>query len=278
LGQALVNDNVYSFLNNRPQNDVDILGLYGIDGHFYTTFLVGMAAGLGKQTAFTLAYYSQLPDQVGDFSAFDDTKGRPNGIKKTVSEVMHGQWLKDIQELLHSLHGDLAAPRQECLSKLLQDPSLQAWERGLIIHALGDSYAHTYKTLDADEMHLLRVAYAYPIGHAFTPDGGHNPDIIRRHPDLYDSYLSNLYTALSPSGQGANPTLLQNLQAFSRTLSADPATAIQQMSQYARQNGYDFPYEPSGVGNTDQSMDNLDRDMVTQVLEKIRKACCPSKR
>ena len=127
-------------------------------------------------------------------------------------------------------------------------------------------------------MHIINVAFSYPVGHGVTSDYGHNPDIIARHPNTYASYVNRLYTALNPTGQGANPTVLQRLITFSKTLSADPDTAIQQMAGYASQNGYDLPFLQCGTGNTDPGIDNLDRQKVGELLGKIRKACCATKK
>ncbi len=78
---------------------------------------------------------------------------------------------------------------------MLSNPAagLTDWEKGVVIHALGDAWAHT-KGSGADEQ-----AYGFPLGHLFD---GHAPDTISTAPGKYVAYIQNLYGAL---GGATNP-------------------------------------------------------------------------
>jgi RHS repeat-associated protein len=260
---------LYGFLRNHPMNSVDVLGFYEEDGHFYATYMGAVAAGYSRDNAFQLAFYSQLPDEVAFLSAFDTVGGHVH------SRLYDEQWLKDVQQLLHSLHGGDVAKRRGCLANLLKDPSLAIWERGLLVHAFGDSYAHTYQAGRAHK----DFAYRYPYGHASTGDGGHAPDIIANRPKLFQQYSRHLFDALN-TGSGDIKKLRPLLQTAER-LPKNELLRYEWMRRLAeRRFGYNFSYQPElGILNDnnnptkfDQSLHIPTRDEVRKLLDKIK--CC----
>lgn len=222
--------NLYRTVSNSPTNRHDVLGLYEEAGHFYTIYNVARTAGYSPKDAFTLAYYAQLPDEVGPLdacAAYLASQGDPmfegwvlgssgtpairgylNGYPIAVND-----WGRQIQEVLHSLNGltgeDLK-DRRECLMTLIKDKSLALWQRGMLLHAFGDTYSHVHSELNGD-----LTAYAYPYGHkedsvADRVWGGKShsdPDIIGNFPERYHDYVDALGEGLDlgPTGQGVFP-------------------------------------------------------------------------
>jgi RHS repeat-associated protein len=72
--------NPYRYVGNSPTNATDPSGLYNASGHFYTTYLVAIVAGLSSDEAYRLAYYSQLPDQDAEFSATGQWSGQQGNL------------------------------------------------------------------------------------------------------------------------------------------------------------------------------------------------------
>ena len=146
--------NLYAYVMQNPWTKFDPLGLYQESGHFYTTYMVGVACGMSKSEAFGTAYYSQLPDEHNDYTAYE-------GINPTGSKIIHRDgFLKRVQTSLHCLHGKSEAyevktgrhtrssdicDHRRGVASVVSDKNLNTWERGLAVHALADSYAHTTK-------------------------------------------------------------------------------------------------------------------------------------
>jgi len=183
----------------NPANRVDPTGTYDRNGHMYTTYLVALAAGIDGQKAFALAYYSQIPDEVFDFDA---TSQGISAIRKYIQAgVLYDpdvSWERDIFNLIHSLHGGnhyAIMLRRSCLSRLVRDPAsgLDLWEKGVVIHALADSYDHTEGSGENEK------SFEFPLGHATTSPW---PDAISTSPDKYIEYIHRLYKSL---GGETNP-------------------------------------------------------------------------
>lgn len=162
---------------------------YEIDGHLYTTFVVATLAGIPLLRALELSWGSQIPDANRKYTA--------------VSAAWDALWnkhSKSLMKTLHSLHGGdhkAVARRRADLKSLLMEGRERGepdWKLGLIIHAYGDSYAHTYQK-DGKEK-----AYGIPHGHA---GDGHTPDKIGEFPDKYLAYVQGLYEALGGSGSAS---------------------------------------------------------------------------
>src|SRR5579872_4601917 len=74
---------------------------------------------------------------------------------------------------------------------LIGNAGLSLMQRGLLIHTLGDAYAHTQAN---------GSAYSWPKGHGFPEM--HASDFIMFNPRLYEQYIIELYRSLTG---GKNP-------------------------------------------------------------------------
>ena len=176
---------------------------YEIDGHLYTTFVVARLAGWTVPRALELAWGSQVPDANRKFTA--------------VSAAWDALWNKHsraLMEVLHSLHGgkaaavrkrraDLKSLVAKCVAAGIDDAKV-----GLIVHAFGDSYAHTQGKGDDEK------AFGVPVGHGHE---GHVPDKIGEFPDKYLAYIDALYRSLGGTGDP------QQVLARARQIVADNA-------------------------------------------------------
>jgi RHS repeat-associated protein len=178
IGFAGGDANLYRYVGNGPTNATDPSGLYNEGGHFFTVYIVAVAAGKSKAEAFRLAYYSQLPDQVKFMEAI------------SVYQNESGAWSKQVYNCLHSLHGGDRAKsleRREQLHDYLKQnyQRLNVWQKGIMLHALGDAFAHT----DAND-----DAWKWRLGHGLH---GHLPDYISHDPEKFGKYVRTLYSALN---------------------------------------------------------------------------------
>ena len=183
LGEA-TSLNLTSFLDNNSVNAHDVLGLYNSAGHFYTTYLVARAAGFADDPAFQFAYWSQYPDQNLDFSATE--------------RALNADFA--VGEYLHSLTGGDAKKLRSYLSCLLKSDQFNDSEKGMLIHALGDAYAHSYIDWNSwqgsprqgrpNPDYRQEMLYPPPFGHFFS---GHMPDYIGSKPGPYGNYVDQLY-------------------------------------------------------------------------------------
>jgi len=160
--------------------------------------------------------------------------------------------------------------------------NLQPWEKGFIIHALGDTFAHTY------EKGNERYAYPSPGGHG---SAGHWPDAISSYFAGYEEYIRALYSDLAVSGTyfGANgvPTdpkgLLGSLLNLGISFQNNPtksgwpidtgdaelAREAAAISALAKANRYTGSYDPA-VGGTDPTMMSPTVMQVLRLINKIR--------
>lgn len=265
--------NLYSFVNNNPISLWDSLGLYQEDGHFYTTYILLYYNGYKKEDAFEIAYYSQLPDEDKKMEAMN--AGAKRGFlywlyhnplvwpfHHIIQENIGEQ--RDIIKWLHSLHGggeERVAARRACLEKLLANNlgNLSNWEKGLIIHALGDAYAHTYVSNEKTE------AYGDVWGHIFDV---HEPDIIANHPDKYLEYLASLNRIFG--GKVSD----ENLARIGRIMSKRhlrQGSAIEMARNWAHELEYDFDYDPS---DGYRMIKTISRASLKGLIKKMKDACC----
>ena len=173
---------------------------FGFDGHLYSTFLIARFAGIDGTNAFTLAYYSQYPDEDSTFKATSFFIGYPN-------------WRADVREVMHSLHGggrDAIDARRAALKKFIKDSLGQDppnyWQAGLMIHAFADSYSHTKEPLgDSDQK-----AYGSIFGHLHQ---WKKPDQIARQQVFpkYRETATQLYDILEVEGAGDKEQLTEFL-------------------------------------------------------------------
>lgn len=196
---------------------------FGVDGHLYTTFIVATLAGLPVDRATELCWGSQVPDERKDFDA----------VWAAIPTIFGSRFHRNLMSTLHSLHGGdeeavkkRRADLQALIRRLIDSHAAPDWQVGLIIHAFGDSYAHT-----VEEAGKIR-AYGYPLGHALH---GHGPDVIANDRQKYLEYASALYFGLT--GRSDASTQLRTLYAKVPTLSKDRHQAERQMQKFAAELG-----------------------------------------
>jgi len=229
--------NVYGVETGNPVSGVDPSGCYDHAGHYWTTYAVARIACLSHEEAARLAFWSQASDDEKKFDATD-----------TVLGVFSGRWYPpfwatDTQNYLHSLSGsDDPEHRRRILRDLLSREDLEPWQIGFLIHALADSYAHTYTDPFTGQ-------HAFPpfIGHAPS----HGPDHIGDHSDKYIQYVRDLYRVLSKGGDpDASDCLQRYIQYISKTIASVDQTEdaeSRMIKQYLRDNYDDIPPEFLGA-------------------------------
>ncbi len=110
-----------------------------------------------------------------------------------------------------------AEPVRASLESLLNQRMGKPWAWGLLVHALGDSYAHAYaKGPDGSE-----ELFSWPFGHGFS---GHEPDIIANYKAKYRRFLEALYRALQQPDRAPRRCLLDRLKEFVDCPQWDTAT------------------------------------------------------
>jgi hypothetical protein len=171
---------------------------YNTGGHYSSAYVIAIAAGMTESEADELTYWTEYPDRDGRYDA----------IKGMLSwDLGHS-----VQVWLHSLRGGDAAPVRASLENLLSQKMGKPWAWGLLVHALGDSYAHSYlvESNDSTEQQHDEL-YSWPFGHAFA---GHEPDVIANHKQKYKTYLEALYRALQQPDRKPRQCLLDRLESF----------------------------------------------------------------
>ena len=195
---------------------------WGMAGHYYTSYLVMLAAGADPADAALMAQYCQLPDEVADLDAtelgtqyakwFLGDRAGSLAEEYGYSEMLRGAYDLDsrnrinrlmaesrrqrrqqnqavweatmvVQAGLHALTGAPAEAETAYRAGVLHAAAFPSLTFGVGLHAYGDSFAH--RTLaDGGSM------YAGPRGHLFD---WHAPDELPSRPDLYQRYVRELY-------------------------------------------------------------------------------------
>jgi len=162
---------------------------YGIDGHQWLALRIAMAATHDYRLSHGIAYYAQYPDIDTSYEA----------IGRSLNIIDLG-WRKSIMDDLHSLHGGNAQAIQRRRSRLSEGVTYwynsedrQLWQVGLMVHALGDSYAHTKGKLNSP----TEKAYGIPLGHAADSLFSRDPDTIKNQKPKAIEYANKLYFALT---------------------------------------------------------------------------------
>jgi hypothetical protein len=164
---------------------------YGEAGHFYTAYLVALAVGFDDQTAFHIAFFTQMPDEV---SELDATHMALASVEPVLLDDNADRAVRErdvVQRGGHSLTGRPSAEERARRMAVTSGMNPASPEFGLSVHALGDSFAHSTV---ADE----GVMYNPVSGHLaqFVTDK-YSPDYIALRPKLYLAYVHSLYTAFS---------------------------------------------------------------------------------
>jgi hypothetical protein len=209
--------NRYSYVRNNPVTAIDPTGWYDVGGHLYATYIIAVAAGFDSDRASRLAHYSNYPDEHRETSA-----SSPSLLKTGFDMIFHHDRIIMAQETLHMLNGaegsavfGIRASLQAEISECSSDP-----KRGLLIHALGDAYAHSNEGLSANAASRAVKLFKSPFGHLFR---GHHPDEIGYNKDrkeLFKEYANSLCSALQKlSSTGGDPEMMKRLFALVDNLS-----------------------------------------------------------
>lgn len=158
-GSALASQNKYQHAEGLTYNS---------DGHYWTVYLV--ATLLKIPNARELAYYAQLPDCVMDTC----------GSQKRATMTWMNIFMQGKVHALTGKHPDKERERSRKMYENAKDIKRKGWA----LHRLGDSYAHA-KPCDTK-------MFKRGFGHAFTAEGGHEPDMIRNYPEKYLKYVKDL--------------------------------------------------------------------------------------
>lgn len=186
---------------------------WGDDGHGTAVYLLALAVGYAPPIATQLASASLLPDHNRQLSA----------IWVAVTGVTRWRWRQAVMGSLHSLHGmdaEGVAYRQTVLARLASE-ALTSGDHlmaGLVLHALGDAFAHVRPD---------GSAYGPLVGHLFA---GTAPDRIEDHENAFTRYMTTLHTVLLRARQAREPNaedrvlLQQVIQRVRAWLPADART------------------------------------------------------
>ena len=186
---------------------------WGPAGHYYTVYATALAAGVAPSQAFRYAFFAQIADQVIELDA--TFRGihfllSPSSVPAALgiqvardtdaTTTTAAPWMKDlwVQEGLHTLTGRPSGHETNLRRGILEASLDDALRGGLALHAYGDSYAHR----DLENPGLM---YTPGAGHGVEGpwhDKWHWPDYVNRRPDLYRSYVTNMYEAFQKSVGG----------------------------------------------------------------------------
>ena len=175
-------------------NGMDPMGMFDEAGHFALSYAMLIAMGADREEAYQMALWSQLPDEVAETDAM---QASPNGEGDTgvvingAKQILGGStpWRNVVQNTLHSLLGDDPQKQRTLISCMLKGRSgetLSLQEKGLLLHALGDAYAHV------DEK--TGKLFATGAGHAAK---GTAPDSLYHNKRAALSYIQEQYTTFS---------------------------------------------------------------------------------
>lgn len=173
---------------------------YAVEGHYNTTELIARMAGYSPNDAFRLALFSQAPDDEAVYysAPWVGFWGLPlapfSSYRSNVLNVLHSLHHGDHTEVLER-RSNL---KREIIFLVKSRKKEDDWKIGFLIHALGDSYAHSYGSLA--NLH----GYNEFIGHILD-DGstGNRPDEIVANNNylIYIEFVRALFEALTADSE-----------------------------------------------------------------------------
>jgi hypothetical protein len=180
-------------------------------GHYYTVYYTSLAVGFKKDIAYRHAVLSQMADEVGMLDAANLHKHeclRVLGPKFDLNDNLRfidAAWRIKVEKY-HSLVDKFARPelksaayQRAFTTNSLSKLNANSFEFGFLLHRLGDTYAHTKE--NSSEMYTISGAEYCSMNFSIEDNHGHghhgsNPDYPVLRPQLFLSYLQNLYEVL----------------------------------------------------------------------------------
>ena len=182
-------------------------------GHYYTVYYTSLAVGYRADIAYRHAVLAQMPDQVGwlDAAHMQTTEAEFWGGEEVdlggINRVVSAHERARVQTGLHSLVPNhlsnevksSAFQRRFTINKLMGE-SPDSLKFGLLLHRLGDSYAHS-RIDDSSKMYgissnklFMWTNIGESAGHLFDM---HDPDYpFLRQNNIFFPYLQQLYNVL----------------------------------------------------------------------------------
>lgn len=164
------------------------------NGHLYSTYKVARFAGYDEQDALVLAYFSQYPDIDEEFNAVNQFGKVFSGKRRFVVKVLHS---------LHGGNADEIRQRRTKLRSLIKHHVSKGefWKAGVLIHSLGDSYAHTKGKFGSSNEKAYGPVFGHGIPSALDKITGINldPDDLDRKVvrEKYVAYINDLFEILN---------------------------------------------------------------------------------
>lgn len=180
-----------------------------VTGHYYTVYFTSLAVGFNETIAYRHAVLAQMPDEVGWMDAANVHKrqcfNRRERDLNNIDTVISPDLRSDTEYVLHALPDKLSGSRsaffqQAATRYLLRKESPLSLEFGLLLHRLGDTYAHAVM---GNESVMYAVSSSGSstecmrwdsLGHARH---GHAPDYPFLRLEQFDKYITDLYTILN---------------------------------------------------------------------------------
>lgn len=171
--------NLYAYVRQSPITFKDTTGHYREPGHYYSTYMLALAAGFDNKTAFKMALFTQMPDEVKEFDAIEVllTNAKTGTLKSFIDVIV-------VHEGGHALTAlpvqTDRAIRQEML--LAQAPGTPQF--GMAVHAFQDTFSHSEGG----------VTSPMGIGHFALERGlGKRADSIGMKPQEYGDMMRSTY-------------------------------------------------------------------------------------
>jgi hypothetical protein len=184
-------------------------------GHYYTVYYTSLAVGFKEKIAHRHALLSQMADEVQSMDAAEVQKAQclnyniPN--LQGDSFPVNPDWRITVQKS-HSLSGKSyselnrsSAFQRSFTSEALLKLNPLSLEFGLLLHRLGDTYAHS-KIDDPSTTYTISTYKGCADNISITSNHGHlhhghSPDYAFLRPEIFNLYLENLYDILSKKVQ-----------------------------------------------------------------------------